>query len=281
MMVGRDVLMELPRDAARHGEVVLSVKDLHCNDELGLPAVRGVSFDVRKSEIVGIAGVSGNGQSELALALSGLMPAKTGSVRLSGEELCGLSPRAINRRSFAHVPEDRHKLGIVLPLPLTENVILQRYDRAPFSSYGLLKPSAVEEHTRDLVQRFRVKARDINVPIQTLSGGNQQKLVVARELARHPDFLLINQLTRGIDIGAMEFVMQEVLKQRAAGKAILLISTELEELFAICDRILVMYEGRIIGEMPPDRTRLDEFGLLMAGKQAAAGQAAKEPVRSA
>jgi simple sugar transport system ATP-binding protein len=126
-----------------------------------------------------------------------------------------------------------------------------------------------------------VKAHDINVPIQTLSGGNQQKLVVARELARHPDFLLINQLTRGIDIGAMEFVMQEVLKQRAAGKAILLISTELEELFAICDRILVMYEGRIIGEMPPDRTRLDEFGLLMAGKQAAAGQAAKEPVRSA
>ncbi|MGN6468315.1 MAG: heme ABC transporter ATP-binding protein, partial [Rhizobiaceae bacterium] len=172
-----------------------------------------------------------------------------------------------------------HKMGIVLPLPLTENVILQRYNRPPFSSRGLIKSGAVEDHTRDLVQRFKVKARDVGVPIQTLSGGNQQKLVVARELARHPDFLLINQLTRGIDIGAMEFVMQEVLKQREAGKAILLISTELEELFAICDRILVIYEGRIIGEMPPDRSRLDEIGLLMAGKLPSARSAGLQPAR--
>jgi simple sugar transport system ATP-binding protein len=279
MMVGRDVLMELPREAAPQGEIVLSVRDLACNNELGLPAVRGVTFDVRRNEIVGIAGVSGNGQSELALALSGLAPATAGSIRLNGEELCGLSPAAINRRSFAHVPEDRHKMGIVLPLPLTENVILQRYNRPPFSSRGLIKSGAVEDHTRDLVQRFKVKARDVGVPIQTLSGGNQQKLVVARELARHPDFLLINQLTRGIDIGAMEFVMQEVLKQREAGKAILLISTELEELFAICDRILVIYEGRIIGEMPPDRSRLDEIGLLMAGKLPSARSAGVQPAR--
>ncbi|MGN6470822.1 MAG: ABC transporter ATP-binding protein, partial [Rhizobiaceae bacterium] len=154
MMVGRDVLMELPREAAPQGEIVLSVRDLACNNELGLPAVRGVTFDVRRNEIVGIAGVSGNGQSELALALSGLAPATAGSIRLNGEELCGLSPAAINRRSFAHVPEDRHKMGIVLPLPLTENVILQRYNRPPFSSRGLIKSGAVEDHTRDLVQRF-------------------------------------------------------------------------------------------------------------------------------
>jgi simple sugar transport system ATP-binding protein len=132
----------------------------------------------------------------------------------------------------------------------------------------------IADHARDLVKRFKVKARDVDVAIQTLSGGNQQKLVVARELARHPDFLLINQLTRGIDIGAMEFVMQEVLKEREAGKAILLISTELEELFAICDRILVIYEGQIIGELPPDRSRLDEIGLLMAGRRLEAAPAA-------
>ncbi|MBZ9797202.1 ABC transporter ATP-binding protein [Mesorhizobium sp. ES1-4] len=267
MMVGRDVLMDLPRTAAQPGRVVLAVTNLHCNNELGLPAVRDISLEVRQGEIVGIAGVSGNGQSELALAMTGLVPTTAGSIKLNGEELRGLSPSAINRRPFAHVPEDRHKMGIVLPLPLTENVILQRYNQAPFSVRGLLDLNAIADHARDLVRRFKVKARDVDVLIHTLSGGNQQKLVVARELARRPDFLLINQLTRGIDIGAMEFVMQEVLKEREAGKAIMLISTELEELFAICDRILVIYEGRIIGEVPPDRSRLDELGLLMAGKR--------------
>jgi simple sugar transport system ATP-binding protein len=270
--------MDLPRAAVPPGRVVLSVDDLHCNNELGLPAVRGVSLEVRQGEIVGIAGVSGNGQSELALALTGLLPTISGSIRLNGEELRGLSPSAINRRPLAHIPEDRHKMGIVLPLPLTENVILQRYNQAPYSSRGLLRMDVVADHARDLVKRFKVKARDVDVPIQTLSGGNQQKLVVARELARHPDFLLVNQLTRGIDIGAMEFVMQEVLKEREAGKAILLISTELEELFAICDRILVIYEGRIIGELPPDRRRLDEIGLLMAGKRVEAMPTATAPV---
>jgi len=155
----------------------------------------------------------------------------------------------------------------VLPLPLTENVILQRYDQAPFSSRGMLRFGEITEHTRDLIRRFKVKASHPGEAIQNLSGGNQQKLVVARELARNPDFLLINQLTRGIDIGATELVMQEVLKQKEKGKAILLISTELEELFAICDRILVMFEGQFLGEVPPDRARLEEIGLLMAGNR--------------
>ena len=265
MMVGRDVLMELPRAAVEPGRVVLSVDNLSCDSEIGLPAVRGVSFEVREKEIVGIAGVSGNGQSELALALTGLLPVKGGSVRLDGEEITGLPPSEVNRRPIAHIPEDRHKMGIVLPLPLTENVLLQRYNRAPFSSHGLLDFGAITDHTRDLIRRFRVKTSSEHERIQNLSGGNQQKLVVARELARDPDFLLINQLTRGIDIGAMEMVMQEVLRQREAGRAILLISTELEELFAICDRILVMYHGELVGELPPDRSRLEEMGLLMAG----------------
>jgi len=267
MMVGRDVLMDLPRAQTSPGRVVLAVENLSCNNELGLPAVRGVSFEVRQGEIVGVAGVSGNGQSELALALVGLLPAASGSIRLNGEEICGLTSSEINHRPLSHIPEDRHKMGIVLPLPLTENVILQRYDQAPFSSRGMLRFGEITEHTRDLIRRFKVKASHPGEAIQNLSGGNQQKLVVARELARNPDFLLINQLTRGIDIGATELVMQEVLKQKEKGKAILLISTELEELFAICDRILVMFEGQFLGEVPPDRARLEEIGLLMAGNR--------------
>ncbi len=265
MMVGRDVRMELPRSPAPAGAVVLSVENLTCRAETGLPAVRNVSLNVRAGEIVGIAGVSGNGQTELSLALSGLLPVDSGRVMLNGKDITGLDPASINACAFSHIPEDRHKHGVVLSLSLSENTILQRYDQAPFASRGMLNRRAISEHTRDLIRRFRVKSRDENQAIGALSGGNQQKLVVARELARKPDFILVNQLARGIDIGAMEFVMEEMLKQRDNGRAILLISTELEELFAICDRILVMFHGEILGELPPDRSRLEELGLLMAG----------------
>ena len=268
MMVGRDVGMELPRSPVSPGRIVLSVENLTCRGETGLPAVRSVSLDVRAGEIVGIAGVSGNGQTELSLALAGLLPVDAGRVVLNGKDITGLEPARINASGFSHIPEDRHKHGIVMSLSLSENTILQRYDQAPFATRGMLNRRAISEHTRDLIKRFRVKSRDENQRIGDLSGGNQQKLVVARELARNPDFILVNQLARGIDIGAMEFVMEEMLKQRDSGRAILLISTELEELFAICDRILVMCHGEILGELPPDRSRLDELGLLMAGKTA-------------
>ena len=266
MMVGRDVRMELPRNPEPPGRIVLSVENLTCRSETGLPAVRGVSLDVRAGEIVGIAGVSGNGQTELSLALAGLLPVDAGRVVLNGKDITGLDPARINASRFAHIPEDRHKHGILVSLSLSENTILQRYDQKPFAARGMLNRRVIGEHTRDLIKRFRVKSRDEDQRIGDLSGGNQQKLVVARELAREPDFILVNQLARGIDIGAMEFVMEEMLKQRDNGRAILLISTELEELFAICDRILVMFHGEILGEMPADRTRLDELGLLMAGK---------------
>ncbi|MCG5487481.1 MAG: ABC transporter ATP-binding protein [Sinorhizobium meliloti] len=266
MMVGRDVLMDLPRAPLEPGRVVLSVEHLSCDGEAGLPALRDVSFEVRANEIVGIAGVSGNGQSELALALTGLLPVASGSVTLDGTQLAGLSSHDINQLPIAHIPEDRHRMGIVLPLPLTENLILQRFDKPPFSSRGLLDLNEITKQTRDLMRRFKVKASGPGDRIRNLSGGNQQKLVVGRELDRRFDFLLINQLTRGIDIGATELVMHKILEQRSAGKAILLISTELEELFTLSDRILVMYEGRLVGEIPPDRSRLEEIGLLMAGK---------------
>lgn len=190
----------------------------------------------------------------------------SGSVTLDGTQLAGLSSYEINQLPMAHIPEDRHRMGIVLPLPLTENVILQRFDKPPFSSRGLLDLNEITRQTRDLMRRFKVKASGPGDRIRNLSGGNQQKLVVGRELDRRFDFLLINQLTRGIDIGATELVMHKILEQRSAGKAILLISTELEELFTLSDRILVMYEGRLVGEIPPDRSRLEEIGLLMAGK---------------
>ncbi|BBD36618.1 ABC transporter ATP-binding protein [Aminobacter sp. NyZ550] len=266
MMVGRDVRMELPRSPEPPGHIVLSVDNLTCRAETGLPAVRGVSLNVRAGEIVGIAGVSGNGQTELSLALSGLLPIDSGRVILNGKDITGLDPARINASSLSHIPEDRHKHGIVASMSLSENTILQRYDQKPFACRGMLNRGVIGEHTRDLIKRFRIKSRDEDQPIGALSGGNQQKLVVARELARNPDFILVNQLARGIDIGAMEFVMEEMLKQRDNGRAILLISTELEELFAICDRILVMFHGEILGELPPDRTRLDELGLLMAGQ---------------
>lgn len=266
MMVGRDVRMELPRSPEPPGRIVLSVENMTCRAETGLPAVRGVSLDVRAGEIVGIAGVSGNGQTELSLALAGLLPVDSGRVMLNGKDITGLDPARINASSFSHIPEDRHKHGIVVSMSLSENTVLQRYDQKPFASRGMLNRRVIGEHTRDLIKRFRVKSQDENQAIGALSGGNQQKLVVARELARNPDFILVNQLARGIDIGAMEFVMEEMLKQRDSGRAILLISTELEELFAICDRILVMFHGEILGELPPDRTRLDELGLLMAGQ---------------
>lgn len=269
LMVGRDVLMELPRGPSKPGEVVLSVSNLNVQSELGLPALKNVDLTVRRGEIVGIAGVSGNGQTELALALAGLLPVESGRIELDGQDITGLSPAQINARSFAHVPEDRHKMGILLPLNLAENAILHCHDAAPFARRGMLQRRQIIEHTRSLIRRFRIKTPDETERIGNLSGGNQQKLVVARELARDPDFILVSQLTRGIDIGAIEFILQEMLRQRDAGRAILLISTELEELFAVCDRILVMCHAEILGEVPPDRSRLEEVGLMMAGKKPA------------
>jgi ABC-type uncharacterized transport system ATPase subunit len=267
LMVGRDVLMELPRKHGEAGGVVLSVENMMVNDERGLPAVRGVSFDVREQEIVGIAGVSGNGQSELALALAGLMPVQSGQIQLDGKPVQNMSPRELSRLGFAHIPEDRHRMGVVLPFSVAENLILHDYNRSPFARRGFLASRKILSHARNLVKKFDVRLSGVEVDIANLSGGNQQKAVVARELHRNPRFMLVNQPTRGIDIGAMEFVLQQILTHRDEGAAVLLISTELEELFAVSDRILVMYEGELVGEMPPDRSLVEEVGLMMAGRK--------------
>jgi general nucleoside transport system ATP-binding protein len=265
MMVGRDVLMELPRQTARPGAPVLQVTGVSVASERGLPAVKGVSFEVRSGEIVAIAGVSGNGQTELALALSGLLPISCGEIRLCGEPV-KLTPRALAQAGLAHIPEDRIKMGIVLPFSVAENFVLHDYRDHPYARRGFLAFRHIADHAWDLVHKFDVRTTDVDKAIGHLSGGNQQKVVVARELHRKPRFLLVNQPTRGIDVGATEFVLQQILGQRDAGAGILLISTELEEIFAVADRILVMYEGQIVGELPADRSRLEEVGLMMAGK---------------
>ena len=266
MMVGRPVLMELPRTRCAPGEVVLSVRDLHVLDARGLPAVKGVSFDVRANEVVGIAGVSGNGQTELALAIAGLAPVSHGSIHLCGQDVTHLSPRARSQLGMAHIPEDRHGMGVILPFTVAENFILHDYYRPPFAVQQFLQQRAILSYAWELARKFDVRLAHVEESFAHLSGGNQQKAVVARELARRPRFLLVNQPTRGIDVGATEYVLQQILAQREAGAAVLLISTELEELFAVSDRILVMYEGQIMGEVPPNKELIEDVGLMMAGK---------------
>ncbi len=268
LMVGRDVLMELPREAGGAGEVVLAVSHLSVSDARGLPAVRDISLEVHAGEIVGVAGVSGNGQTELALALAGLLPVASGEIRLCGETLQRASPRALGRLGLAHIPEDRQRMGIILPFTVAENFILHDFDRPPFARRGFLELRSIASHAADLVRKFSIRTAGVNREISSLSGGNQQRVVVARELERRPRCLLVNQPTRGIDVGATEFVLQQLLAQRAAGVAVLLISTELEELLAVSDRILIIYEGCIMGEVPARRDLIEEIGLMMAGKHA-------------
>jgi general nucleoside transport system ATP-binding protein len=267
MMVGRDVLMELPRPAYQPGAPLIEVEDVSVMNERGIEVVRNISLAVHEREILGIAGVSGNGQTELALALAGLLPTCCGVIKLNGKVVAKLTPHDLGHQGMAHLPEDRIKMGIVLPFSVAENLILHEYNHAPYARGGFLAFGAISQHARDLVQKFDVRTASVDTAIGNLSGGNQQKVVVARELNRDPRVMLVNQPTRGIDIGATEFVLQQILAQRDRGSAILLISTELEELLAISDRILVMYEGQIVGEVPPDRGLIEEIGLMMAGKR--------------
>jgi ABC-type uncharacterized transport system ATPase subunit len=268
MMVGRDVLMDVHRQPSNPGDPVLEVRNLRVKDTRGLAAVKGVSFTVRAGEIVGIAGVSGNGQTELALAITGLIDnIEYDEIRLGGKRLIKKELLTLNHLRTAHIPEDRQKMGIILPFSVAENFIVEEYREPQFSRRGFLRSRVIREHSLNLINKYTIRASNVNDEIANLSGGNQQKVVVARELERHPRFLLVNQPTRGIDVGATEFVHEQILEQRDAGTAILLISTDLEEIFALSDRILVIFEGEIIGELPSDRSQLEKVGLLMAGKR--------------
>ncbi len=267
LMVGRDVLMEIPERHGNPGAVVLSVRNLVVKDERGLTAVDKISFDVREQEVVGLAGVSGNGQSELALALAGLAPAVAGEITLNGTAIQNLTPREVSKLGLTHVPEDRHKMAVILPFSVSDNYIMHDYCDKPYARRGFLDFRKIKSHSRELSAKYDVRLATVDSPISSLSGGNQQKVVVAREISRKPRLLLVNQPTRGIDIGATEYVRQQIIEQRDAGTAVLLISTELEEILHLSDRILVIYEGKIVGEVPPDQSLIEQIGLMMAGKQ--------------
>jgi general nucleoside transport system ATP-binding protein len=263
-MVGREVLLRVEKKPATPGEPLLIVDDLAVRDDRGLEAVRGVSFEVRSSEIVGIAGVDGNGQSELIDALTGLRHPFRGQILVGTEDLSHATARRALDAGMGHIPEDRQRRGLVLEFNLAENLVLHDYDREPFSHLGWVNPRRWFRWARDLLKEFDVRGGGPTTRAGSLSGGNQQKVVVAREVSRNPSVLLAAQPTRGLDVGAIEFVHRRLVEQRDAGKAVLLVSLELEEILSLSDRILVLYEGRIVAEFPPDVSE-EEVGIAMTG----------------
>jgi ABC-type uncharacterized transport system ATPase subunit len=263
-MVGREVLLRVEKTPANPGNVLLQVEDLQVRDDRGLEAVRGVSFDVRAGEIVGIAGVDGNGQSELIDALTGLRSVAGGSITVHGDDLTRASAREALDAGIGHIPEDRHRRGLVLEFNLAENLVLHDYGKEPFSRLGWINPRRWFRWAAGLLREFDVRGGGPTTRGGSLSGGNQQKVVVAREVSRDPSVLIAAQPTRGLDVGAIEFVHGRLVEQRDAGKAVLLVSLELEEILSLSDRLLVLYEGRIVAEFPPDVSE-EEVGIAMTG----------------
>ncbi len=267
MMVGRHVLLNVEKTESKPGNEILSVEHLTVIDKRGVKRVKDVSFSVHAGEIVGIAGVSGNGQSELMEAIAGMITASNGTVRINGEavDVTGKADALERRhRGMAHVPEDRHRTGLVTKFPARENMILGYQDQQKYGQGMFLDLGAVLKETQDFMVDFDVRPPDPNLKAANFSGGNQQKLVLAREMERNPDILIVGQPTRGVDIGAIEFIHKRLIEMRDAGKAILLVSVELDEIRSLSDRILVMFDGIIVGERPAG-TSEQELGLMMAG----------------
>lgn len=264
LMVGRAVDLTVDKELSEPGETVLEVRDLVVVDDRRVKAVDGVSFEVHKGEIVGIAGVQGNGQTELIEAITGLRPVVSGSVLVSGVDVTDASPRDLHRLSVSHIPEDRQEAGLVLDFTVAENMILDSYYDEPFSKGWIMDWDATHETAERLVEQYDVRTPGIEVPVSTLSGGNQQKVIVAREFDRDVQLVIAAQPTRGIDVGSIEYIHTQIVAKRDAGAAVLVVSSELDEVRALSDRILVLYHGRIAGEFSPDADVTD-IGLAMLG----------------
>ena len=265
MMVGRSVSFVTEKEEAQPKEVVLQISDLVVNENRGVPAVKELSIDVRAGEIVGIAGIDGNGQSELIQAITGLRKVKSGSIKIKGQEVVGLSSRKITEMNVSHVPEDRHRDGLVLEMMLSENIALQTYYKEPLSKNGVLNYNQINSYARKLMEEFDVRAANEIVPASALSGGNQQKAIIAREVDRNPDLLIVSQPTRGLDVGAIEYIHKRLIGERDRGKAVLVVSFELDEILNLSDRIAVIHDGKIQGIVKPSETNKQELGILMAG----------------
>jgi ABC-type uncharacterized transport system ATPase subunit len=264
MMVGRNVQLKVSKDAAKPGEVVLDVADLTVADETGRVSVNGMSFQVRAGEILGLAGVQGNGQTELCEALIGLRPISGGQVRLNDRDLTRATPRQRLHAGLAYVPEDRQEDGLIGDFSVADNMVLDTYNEPPYAKGITLNLAAIASNAAARVQEFDVRTTSADTPVGTLSGGNQQKVILARELGREHKVLVASQPTRGLDVGSIEFVHKRIVAARDSGVAVLIVSSELDEIYALADRIGVMYEGRITGFRPPT-VPVEELGLLMAG----------------
>ena len=267
LMVGRRVLLRVEKGEAKPGDVKLSVKNLTVRDGRGVTMVDDVSLDIRAGEIVGIAGVAGNGQSELLEAISGIRRATSGTVLLNGRpvDVTGnADPAALRKSGLAHVPEDRHHVGLVLKFEESENAILGYHDDPKYRRGALLDIGAIRAEAEEKIAAYDIRPPNPRLKTANFSGGNQQKIVLAREMERSPDVLIIGQPTRGVDVGAIEFIHRRIIEMRDQGKAVLLVSVELDEIRALSDRILVMFAGRVVGERAPDASE-GELGLLMAG----------------
>ena len=282
LMVGRNVQLRVSKTAAKPGPIVLDVKDLvvpagHADlpGEEHAPAVNGLTFRVRAGEILGIAGVQGNGQTELCEALMGLLPVTSGSVHLNERDITEITPQARLRGGIGYIPEDRQQDGLVSSFPVSENIVLDTYDRKPYASGLALNLTAIRETAEQRVKEYDIRTQSITTPVGTLSGGNQQKVILAREVGRKVTLLMASQPTRGLDVGSIEFVHKRIIEERDQGVAVLLVSSELDEIYALSDRIAIMYEGRFTGFRPPD-VPVEELGLLMAGIDGASTPEAPE-----
>ncbi len=263
-MVGRDVLLHVEKTAAQPGEVLLAVENLHVRDDRGIEKVRGVSFEVRAGEIVGLAGVDGNGQSELIDAITGLQTVESGTVTIAGTQLTHASARTALDLGVGHIPEDRQRRGLVLEFSIAENIALHDYAKRPDARFGWIVPGRMTSRAKRLIEDFDVRGGGPSTPAGSLSGGNQQKLVAAREIDRDPKILIAAQPTRGLDVGAIEYLHRRLVAERDKGRAILLVSLELDEILSLSDRILVLYEGQIAGEHTGDVSE-EQIGLEMLG----------------
>jgi len=267
MMVGREVILEVEKKPAKPGEVVLEVKDLLVRDDRHLLAVKGISFQVRAGEVLGVAGVQGNGQTELVEALTGLRKVEGGQVTILGQETTTASPREITEVGSAHVPEDRLRDGLVLTLSVADNLVLNTYYQPPFSKGMSLKREEINKAAEIRVEQFDVRTPSVSVPVSNLSGGNQQKVIVAREFSRPIKLLIASQPTRGLDVGSIEYIHKRIIEKRDEGCAVLLVSPELEEVMSLSDRIAVVFEGKFLDIMPAEQAKREKLGLLMAGVQ--------------
>ncbi|ASK63468.1 heme ABC transporter ATP-binding protein [Virgibacillus phasianinus] len=265
LMVGRDVKFTTDKKTADPSHVVLEIENLNVKDSRNVKIVKDLNLEVRAGEIVGIAGVDGNGQTELIEAITGLTKSQSGSIKVNGKNITNFKPRKVTESGVGHIPQDRHKFGLVLDFPVAENIVLQTYYQKPYSKNKVLHYKNIYTKAKELVEEYDVRTPSVHTKARALSGGNQQKAIISREIDRSPDLLIAAQPTRGLDVGAIEFIHSKLVQERDKGKAVLLVSFELDEVMDVSDRIAVMFDGKVVANVKPEETNEQELGLLMAG----------------